>query len=133
MSLSLQILPADSLKFRENSADSIVYHLPGHTPTRPFTATVTRALPSPRKGNAGTMKIFVNIRKSEEITGPDGISRIVPVITKLETSVPVGTDAQTGLFTCLEVIRGFTADLSNPDKDKDATLASLFMAGYLPE
>lgn len=122
------LLPADSIKFRENSADSVVYHLENHTSALPHTMTITRSLPVPRKGNAGTMKIFINVRKTVVMATPDG-DRAVPLISKLETSLPVGCSIQdfiSGCFTPLSALTGTHIEIAKEQQD-------LFQTGLLPD
>lgn len=77
---------------RERGPDTIVYALSGHTPINPKTLTITSSLPVPRKGNAGTTKTLVALRHEVTLGKGTETEKNVPVIAKLETSFPVGTD-----------------------------------------
>jgi len=78
-------------KFRELNSDSVQFVLQDHTPELRHLVTVTSKLPVPRKGNPGTVKSTIHILKDVSIRNPDQTSKVVPVITKIETSYPVGT------------------------------------------
>jgi len=121
------IKPIGTKKFRENSADSVLFHLEGHTPELPRTLTVTRNLPTPRKGNAGTMKVTFNVRRS--FTLPQGTGyKVVPAIVKLETSMPVGLTAG----QCIETLNQIMGCVTNDTAYYD-TLESIFVLGELPD
>lgn len=78
-------------KFRELSADSIVYLNDDHNVELPRHITLTSELPVPRKGNMGTLKTTVNARYSVELNAGTDEAKVVPVICKIQTSFPVGT------------------------------------------
>lgn len=87
-----QIVQSGSEKFRENSADSVTFHNGSHTAILPDTVTISRSLPTPRKGNMGTTKISLNCRKAFVIHEGTANEKTVLGIVKVETSVPVGID-----------------------------------------
>lgn len=129
MAFTNNLLSPSAEKFRENSADSVVFHSLGHTPTSPATVTVTRTLPKPRKGNNGTMKVLVNARRTVDITAPgDAGTRPVPVIVKLETSMPVGADITDLTHVLVDIMR-FAAPVPQTEGDRQ----KLFQYGLLPD
>lgn len=75
---------------RTTGPDTTVYSLPGHTPVNPFTLTAVSRLPVPRKGNAGTTKTTLSLRREITINKGTDQEKIVPMIARIETSVPVG-------------------------------------------
>lgn len=121
------IKPFGSKKFRENSADSVLFHLKDHTPELPRTLTVTRTLPTPRKGNAGTMKVQFNLRRNYQIPNGTGF-KTVPAIVKLETSMPVGLKPRECIETLISLI-GVTSLDANFDEIREA----IFIRGELPD
>lgn len=131
MTFSFNLLPQNSVKFRENSADSVVYQLEGHTATEPATLTITRVLPTPRKGNNGTMKVYLNARRTTSITVPGdagSVIRQVPVICKVETSLPVGADTMVLKQLFSDLSRFMTVN-GSADDDQERVFAS----GLLPD
>lgn len=112
-------------KFRENSKDSIVYIQEGHTVNKPKLVTITSDLPTPRKGNAGTMKTTVNCRVTVNIAPAGEPEILVPVIAKLQTSFPVGVT--------LEQMQAASHSLINFLALEDADFKALFYTGILPE
>lgn len=78
-------------KLREKSADSTVYVFDDHTVERPHTLTITSTLPTPRKGNPGTVKTQLNMHKTVVLDEGTSNERTVPLVVKTETSFPVGT------------------------------------------
>lgn len=129
------LLPLDTIKYRENSADSVVFHLDGHTPEAPRTCTYTRTLPKPRKGNNGTMKVMLNVRNTVNI-GSVEEPNYVPVIAKLETSVPVGASIDDLYYTpfgVLEALAGSRPDAVQQIKNNAyAEQRNIFIHGLLP-
>jgi len=123
------ILPKGSRKFRETNADSVVFHMANHRASSPAIVTASRVLPTPRKGNPGTNKIMLNFRITTILDEGLPTERQAPVILKIETSIPVGTqtDSIERLFKsakhCLE-LNDFDA-LSEVQED-------LFKTGMLP-
>lgn len=79
-------------KFRENSKDSVVYIHDDHTVEKPHQLTITSELPVVRKNNPGTVKTTLNARVTTNI-GTAEEPKLVPVICKVQTSIPVGTSA----------------------------------------
>jgi len=130
MSFTYNLLPDGAVKFRENSADSVLFHLKEHTPSAPATMTITRTLPKPRKGNNGTVKVLINARRHVDIQvdGSEG-TRSVPVICKLETSLPVGAE--------VEVLRSLFGDIKNFVATGVASIhddvRNVFEIGLLPD
>lgn len=127
MSTANLLLPG-TRKFRENSADSVTYHLSGHTATNPRTITISRTLPTPRKGNPGTCKIAINARNNVTLDVTKPTERVVPVIFKCETSVPVGANIQAleDLFWELKQVLDWDSNFKNEQSD-------LFTSGMLPD
>lgn len=123
------ILPDDTIKFRETSADSVVFHLAGHTPELPRTFTQSRILPTPRKGNAGTCKTFINVRVTSNIGSAEN-PVLVPTIVKLEISCPVGSTSETA-HTALTALEGLTAPSHYADDDLFVARDDLLLSGYL--
>lgn len=111
-------------KYRENSKDSIVYIAQSHTVEQPRLVTVTSELPTPRKGNAGTMKTTINSRWTVNIAKDGEPENNVPVIVKLQTSFPVGSEVSDMQDAC-HVISNFMAQA-------DADFEKLFKTGLLP-
>lgn len=89
MSTVNDFVPAGAKKFREISADSVMFYLDEHTPSKPHTLTFSRKLPVPRKGNAGAMKMTTNCHINVDI-GTLESPKIVPVVVKVDISAPVG-------------------------------------------
>lgn len=88
------------VKIRELSSDSVLFAINdiennafGHTAELPLTCTVTSTLPVPRKGNPGTVKTLWNFRMTDTLDKGTASERKVPVIVKLETSFPIGSDS----------------------------------------
>lgn len=92
MTIANKFVPKGAVKFRENSADQVVFHLKDHSVELPHTLTITRTLPEPRRGHYGTQKFYFNYRKTINM-GSEQEKKLAPVITKIETSVPVGAEA----------------------------------------
>lgn len=89
-------LPVEAVKMRELNGDTTVYALTGHRPDQRRLLTVTSKLPTPRKGNPGTVKSTVHLLADQPIYNTvNGVEtvKMVPTVTKIETSYPVGTDA----------------------------------------
>lgn len=122
---NVNLLPQNAVKFRENSADSVVFHLQGSTPSMPKSLTVTRILPTARKGNAGTMKIMINVRITSNL-GDQITPRYVPTILKLETSCPVGA-GNGPLVEAFHAIKTIVDVSGEALADQDA----LFLTGLL--
>jgi hypothetical protein len=99
------LLQDGAKKFRENSADSVLFHLNQHTPALPRTLTSTRELPKPRKGNLGTNKTFLNFRIMRNIATTGEADKLVPQIVKIETSNPVGITEDDMAEILVEVVR----------------------------
>lgn len=121
---TITVDPVQLTKFRELSADSILYLRIGHTADLPKQITVTSDLPVPRKGNPGTVKTTINSRYSAVLDKGEPTERVVPVICKIMTSYPVGTS----LADRREAVRGAIA-LAMTD---DAIFDELFYTGILP-
>jgi hypothetical protein len=123
------MLPDNTTKFRETSADSVVFHLAGHTPELPRTLTQSRILPTPRKGNAGTCKTFLNARVTSNIGSVEN-PVLVPTIVKLEISCPVGSTSET-VHTALTALEGLTAPSHYSDVNSSDARDDLLLSGYL--
>jgi hypothetical protein len=111
-------------KFRELSSDKIIYTLPGHSIEKPITLTIQSDLPVPRKGNPGTVKTFVNIRRTVVLDSGLATERNVPTIVKLETSFPVGTTQADRL--------AILAQIASVASQSDEAADNLFYDGLLP-
>nr|6YFG_AA Chain AA, coat protein [Beihai levi-like virus 32]6YFG_AB Chain AB, coat protein [Beihai levi-like virus 32]6YFG_AC Chain AC, coat protein [Beihai levi-like virus 32]6YFG_AD Chain AD, coat protein [Beihai levi-like virus 32]6YFG_AE Chain AE, coat protein [Beihai levi-like virus 32]6YFG_AF Chain AF, coat protein [Beihai levi-like virus 32]6YFG_AG Chain AG, coat protein [Beihai levi-like virus 32]6YFG_AH Chain AH, coat protein [Beihai levi-like virus 32]6YFG_AI Chain AI, coat protein [Beih len=83
--------PIAIFKLRELSSDSTLFTLPGHSVTLPNTLGIVSHLPTPRKGNPGTVKTMRNLRKTILLGAGTASERAVPIVIKTETSFPVGT------------------------------------------
>jgi hypothetical protein len=118
-------LPIGSVKFREVDPDKVVFNLPQHTVTKPRTITIGRSLPQIRRGNNGTLKSSFNIHTSYEIPTEGGGMRTVPVVLKLESSVPVGLYPNDALASI-----GVLRDIMS--RNNDMELLHLFQNGNLP-
>lgn len=127
--MTVNLLPTGSRKFRENTADSVLFHMMEHTADKPSTITVTRTLPTPRKGNPGTQKTTINCRTTSILDVGLATERKVPVIVKIETSMPVGANSN-DFKRALNNISGAVIVSLNTlsDEQKD-----LFITGLLPE
>lgn len=112
-------------KFREVSAGKIVYNLPGSSIEVPKTLTVTSVLPTPRKGNPGTVKTLFNIHNQVTLDKDLPTQRQAPIVVKIEVSLPLGsTDAD----------RGFTVGLIDSLSEyADQSLMALYKNGVLPQ
>lgn len=125
-----KLLPSGTVKYRENSADSVVFHLKGHTAQAPRTMTITRELPTPRKGNLGTMKLKINVHMPVDI-GTETVPNITPSVVKVETSVPVGAHSS-ALQTAFRAISAMMfSDYENGDASQP--VSNLFLYGLLPD
>jgi hypothetical protein len=111
-------------KLRELSPDSINYTRIGHSVQLPITVTVSSDLPSPTKGNAGTVKTTINSRVNVMLAEGTPNEKRVPVICKVQTSFPVGTT----LADRRKAVNGAVAALLQDDEAFD----KLFYHGLLP-
>lgn len=132
-----QVVPHGAIKFRENSADSVTFNLSGHTAALPRTLTISRVLPTPRKGNPGTVKIYMNTRRSFLVDVGTANERTVLAISKNETSIPVGIDAaEAGVFIRTSISGIVGDDDGQGDVSlagRDASCIDLFVQGLLPD
>lgn len=78
-------------KLRDLSADSALYMQSFGTPDLPRQVTIKSELPTPRKGSLGTTKTYINVRHMVKINQGLENERSVPLVLKIETSVPIGT------------------------------------------
>lgn len=62
-------------------------------PVHQISGTATDAKAT--KASRGTRRTSVNLRREIEIIGPDGLTVIVPIVFRIETSIPVGTPLTT--------------------------------------
>jgi hypothetical protein len=122
------LLPENTRKFRENSADSNMYHHGDYTPSFPSTTSVSRILPVPRKGNMGTCKTLINTRRTVVINRGLSSERSVPVIIKIETSVPVGINLP-DLLQTMQQVGGFI----DTKQENMQAIQDLFLTGRLPD
>jgi hypothetical protein len=113
------------VKLREKSADSVVYTLPRNEVEKPRILTITSTLPRPRKGNPGTVKTNLNLRHTVTIDRGKDTERDVPVVLKLDTSFPVGTNTGDRQFAIEQLI----AILMQLPQTRD----QLFYEGLLPQ
>jgi hypothetical protein len=128
-------LPSGSVKFREHSADSVVFLLEDHTAEQPRTLTLTRTLPVARKGNAGATKILTNVHINTNI-GTDEAPKIVPVVAKLEVSAPVGASSAAIQCAILNATSQLSAENSvylDSHPLSQQVFDSLYKQGILPE
>lgn len=100
------LLPGDGIlteitKFRELSPNKTQYIFDDHTIEMPHTVTITSILPSPRKGNPGTLKTQLNYHRTVIADAGLPTQRYVPQVVKIETSFPVGTDHEEMIQTFL--------------------------------
>lgn len=102
-----QSILKDITKFRELSPNKIQYIFDDHTVEAPHSVTITSILPSPRKGNPGTLKTMLNYHRT--VIADTGLptERRVPQVVKLETSFPVGTTQE-------DMVKTFLAAMSVP-------------------
>lgn len=126
MSVLTSILPEGAKKYRENNADSVTFLLPENTPDRPRTLTVTRQQANARKNNLGTVKYTFNCHINTRIEVSETVSRVVPVVVKLETSIPVGADDGAILAALASV-----APVVNPGNMQE--VFELIKVGLLPD
>lgn len=89
-------LPVTGQMQREISSDTVRFALDNHTPSQRELLTVTSKLPTPRKGNAGTVKNTIHFLKDLSVGTFDnsGQENYAPAIIRIETSFPVGTDPE---------------------------------------
>jgi hypothetical protein len=115
----------DMIKFRELSANSTIYVTPTHSSTFADKLTLTSTPPKAQPGNAGVTRTIINRNKEVTINAGLANERIVPIVVKLEVSMPVGA-LETDLDLVLHGIRGFT-QMNNLDN------SSLFLNAIVPE
>jgi hypothetical protein len=112
-------------KFREVAAGKIVYNLPNSSIEVPKILTVTSTLPTPRKGNPGTVKTLFNIHNQVTLDAGLPTQRQAPIVLKLEVSFPLGSTDADREETLLMV-----GGLCNY---ADAELQALLKNGVLPK
>lgn len=113
-------------KFREQAGNKVQYLLPGHSSANSRTITATSVLPVPRKGNPGTLKTAVNVHLGVTLDAGKVTERVVPVVAKLETSLPMGINPAE-LELAMSYLHGAT-DILTDEIAKD-----LFCVGILPQ
>lgn len=86
----MPLLFTEARKFREIGADKFTYTLAGFTLDKQNLLTVQSVLPSPRKGNPGTLKTFFNFRKQVTLDAGTASEREAPIVVKIEMSFPLG-------------------------------------------
>lgn len=122
----MSIFQTDTTKFRELNSDKVLYTLPGHSQSAPNTCTVTSELPVPRKGNPGTLKTFINIHKSTVLDPGLDTERVVPIVGKVELSIPAGANIS-DVGTLLTYVAGTLGfDALDPSR-------ALILDGILPQ
>jgi hypothetical protein len=111
-------------KFREVSSDKIVYNLPGSSIEDPKQITVTSTLPTPRKGNPGTVITAFNIRRLVVLDAGTDSERKAPIVVKVQYSLPLGS-------TQVDREAAF-ADVVGLTEYTDAKLLGLVKNGVFP-
>lgn len=81
----------EAQKFREIASDKFTYTLTGFSLDNQNLLTVQSVLPSPRKGNPGTLKTFFNFRKQVTLDAGTASEREAPIVIKVEMSFPLGS------------------------------------------
>lgn len=127
-----QLIPLRSVKFRENSADSVTFNMDGHGADEPRTVTISRSLPTPRKGNQGTVKTFINVRKTVIINEDTANEKPVVAILKIETSVPVGCSDSAIMDMFKSILDGLTTTGEYSEPGRIRSMSNLFIKGLLP-
>lgn len=112
-------------KFREVAAGKIVYNLPGSSIEVPKVLTVTSTLPTPRKGNPGTVKTLFNLHNQVTLDTGLPTQRQAPIVVKLEVSFPLGSTDSDREESLMMV--GLLCDYS------DGVLEALLKNGVLPQ
>lgn len=129
-----QIVTPGSRKFRENSADSVTFHNTDHSAVLPDTTSISRSLPTPRKGNMGTTKISLNCRKAFVIHKDTANEKTVLGIIKVETSVPVGIDADDFYSLVYQSLQGFITQSDGTSYEgRLESIVRLVVNGELPD
>lgn len=119
---------ASATKFRELNVDKVLYNIDGHTPVMPITCTVNSELPIPRKGNPGALKTFVNHHFVRTLDQGLDSERNVPIVGKIELSVPVGVasiDVDAVLTNLIAILEAA--------KVADSQERKLVLTGVLPQ
>jgi hypothetical protein len=113
-------------KFRELSPNKIMYVYDDHSAAMPHTVTITSTLPAPRKGNPGTLKTSIVIHKSVVLDAGKPTERVAPIVSRLETSFPMGSlqADRDDTLTDISLIKGLAADQE---------VARLLETGILPQ
>jgi len=131
-----QIVIFGATKFRENSADSVTFHCDDHTAGLPSTQSFSRILPTPRKGNLGTVKALMNARKAFVINSGTATEKSVLGIIKVETSVPVGVSENEFRLYLTEVLKGYNTSQSEnggSDAGRNKSNTDMTVNGLLPD
>lgn len=115
---SVTVGPVAIQKLRELSSDSILYTRPEHSVTKPVTVTISSDLPTPRKGNAGTVKTTINSRVTVALDEDTQQEKNVPVICRVQTSFPVGSTLEQRRMA----VAGAIAALLQEDDEFDSLL-----------
>jgi len=95
-------------KFREISANQVSFISPTHTSEKADKLTLTSTPPKPQPGNAGVTRTLINVQREVVINAGLSNERIVPIVVKMEVSMPVGASVA-DLDTVLHRIQYFTA------------------------
>lgn len=115
----------EAKKFREISTDKVTYTLAGFTLDKQNLLTVQSILPSPRKGNPGTLKTAFNFRKQVTLDAGLSTEREAPIVIKVDMSFPLGASVDDK-----NAARAYLATLADI---ADAEVNSLVYNGILPQ
>lgn len=122
---AVEPLFTEAKKFREIAADKFTYTLSGFTLDKQNLLTVQSTLPSPRKGNPGTLKTSLNFRKQVTLDAGLSTERTAPIVIKVDMSFPLGATVADK-----DVVRAYLAKLANVS---DTTVNELVYNGILPQ
>jgi len=117
-------------KFREVSADKLIFNGPGHSIELPEQLTVTSTMPTPRKGNPGPVKTSLSFNKSIILDQGLDSQRTAPIVIKVDVSLPVGTTLSDYIGACAVIFGAVTVEDS--PGSYDTTFVDLTRAGLLP-
>lgn len=115
----------EAKKFREIASDKFTYTLAGFTLDQQNLLTVQSILPSPRKGNPGTLKTLLNFRKQVTLDAGLSTERQAPIVIKVEMSFPLGSS-----IAEKDAARAYLATLADVD---DTEVSQLVYNGILPQ
>lgn len=112
-------------KYRELSANTVSFITSLHTSEKADKLTLTSTPPKAQPGNAGVSRTLLNRQRQVVINEGLDNERIVPIVVKLEVSMPVGADAD-ALDDLLHDIQAFTVM-------DDASKSALFVNAIIPQ